>query len=134
MPFDPTLLRVVDRVRLSLADTDDTQEWLADETYEAMLTAGGASLTEVDTFTEAVGRTLAGVIEGLIRRSPVKRTANGEVTDYTGQADFYHRIATGETDLPLLEVPGDTAETDISTLTFVPVIYRDTSSTDEYSR
>jgi hypothetical protein len=106
MPYDPALTTVIDRLRLALADTDadGVGEWLPDATYEALLLAGGASTTVVDEYTAAVARTAAGVIEGLIRRRPVKRTSNGEAVDYTGQAAFYADIADGSTALPLLEV------------------------------
>jgi hypothetical protein len=106
MAYDPALSTVVDKLRLALADTDadGVGEWLPDETYEALLLAGGASTTEVDASTAAVARTAAGVIARLIRRRPVKRGANGEPVDYTGQAEAYEAIAAGETPLPLLEV------------------------------
>ena len=107
MPYDPALSRVIDRVRLSLGDVDDV-ELLPDETYEALLTGGGASLTEVDAFTAPAARTAAGVIAALIRREPVKRTSNGEAVDYSGRAEFYEEIAAGVTALPLLETGEET--------------------------
>lgn len=107
MPFDPGLSRPIDRIRLSLADTDADSEWLPDPTYEALLTSGGASLTVVDAATAGVARTAAGVIAALIRQSPIKRTANGEAVDYTGRAEFYEAIAAGVTPLPLLETGED---------------------------
>jgi hypothetical protein len=106
MAYDPALSTVVDKIRLALADTDadGVGEWLPDETYEALLLAGGASTSTVDASTAAVARIAAGVIARLIRRRPVKRGVNGEPVDYTGQAEAYEAIAAGETPLPLLEV------------------------------
>jgi hypothetical protein len=109
--YNPALPTVIDKIRLSLADTDPKAEWLPDATYEALLVAGGASESAVDEHTAAVARTAAGVIARIIRRRPDKRTANGEPVDHTGQAEAYEAIAAGETALPLLEVDETPAAT-----------------------
>ena len=122
MPFNPGLPFPLDRLRLALIDMGEP-EYLDDATY-IQLIADTASLT-------AAARAAAGIIEGIIRRIPVTRSANGESVSYAGQAEFYRRIATGETPLPLLDTPVEAAAAAFS---LVPVVFRSAEVRDEYSR
>jgi hypothetical protein len=85
MPYDPTLLRNVDRLRLRLGDVDADSEWLPDETYEALLT--DAEGVVADAIPEA-----ARALYAVIAMEPVKRTANGEVIDYSGRLPMLKAI------------------------------------------
>lgn len=111
MSYNPALTSVIDKIRFELMDTDPNAEKLPDSTYMALLVAGGASTSVVDANTAAVARGAAGKIALMLRQRPVKRTANGETVDYTGQPEAYEAIAAGETPLPLLEVDETPAAT-----------------------
>jgi hypothetical protein len=92
MPFDPSLSSSVDRVRLAVGDVDDV-EWLADATYLALLSDAADDL---DTAT----RLAASALYSIIAMEPVRRTANGEVIDYSGRLPRLKALAAGEDATP----------------------------------
>lgn len=120
MPYDAALSRPIDRIRLALGDVD-TDEWLPDETYEAIL-------TDADDDVTAATRAGAAALFSVIAMQPVKRTSNGEVIDYSGRLPRLAAIADGSGIIPGVVTAAE------SPLVFVTAVYRDTSANDEYSR
>ena len=120
MPFDPTLARAVDRARARIGDTGDPPILRGgEETYEALLALAD---TETAGILEAAKQ-----LRSQLMLEPQQRGARGAYVNHVQRIEnLTALILTLEAEV--------NAAAGTSPLSFVPVVYRDTSSNDEYSR
>ncbi len=85
MPYDSSLPRNVDRLRLELGDNNNDSEWWPDATYEVLLSDKSDDLETTIPYA-------ARKMYATIAMQPIKRTANGETVDYSGRLPMLKAI------------------------------------------
>ncbi len=118
MAFDPNLADAISRVRFLVGDMADPTLMPGGEgVYTALLQANG---TDEALTAQAAARGLA----SYYATQPDSVSSSGESVSWSSRIAQWNRVALG--------TAGGAAGT--SSMTFVPVVYRVTDSTDEFSR